>query len=234
MESYVSFKILYYLMIGGAVGLFLLMPRQRGGGLGKLGALVLAIALIGFLVNLLGIGGGSGEGRFFGLFAAVAVASAVMMITQRKALYSAMFFILTILAVAALILLQQAEFLAIALVLVYAGAILVTYVFALTLSRQEDLQEFDTEARTPMVAVFIGAVLMMGLLLMLLQFGADTGSQSLASSGDVTTLFTSGSVKAVGLELFNKHILALQIPGVLLLVAAVGGIAIVRHVKIKF
>ena len=229
-------EVLYYLMIAGAVGLFLLMPRQRGGGLlGKFGALVICAALVGFLAKLLGIGGGGVEGRFFGVFSAVAIASAVMMITQHKALYSAMFFILTILAVAALILLQQAEFLAIALILVYAAAILVTYVFALTLSRQEDLQEFDTEARAPMVAVFIGAVLMMGLLQMLLAFGADTGSPLVAAANpDVNLLAGSGSVRAVGLELFNKHILALQIAGVLLLVAAVGGIAIVRHVKIKF
>ena len=234
MDSDYSFKALYYLMIAGAVGLFLLMPRQRGGGLGKAGALIAGVALVGLLVNLLGWGGGGVEGRFFGLFSAVAVASAVMMITQKKALYSAMFFVLTILAVAALILLQQAEFLAIALVLIYAGAILVTYVFALTLSRQEDLQEFDTEARTPMVAVFIGAVLMMGLLQMLLAFGVDTGSGIVAAGSDVIVLAESGSVKAVGLELFEKHILALQMAGVLLLVAAVGGIAIVRQVKIKF
>lgn len=234
MENDVSIKALIYFMIAGAVGLYLLMPRRQGAGLAKVGALVAGVALVGILLNLLGWTGGSLEGRFFGLFSAVAVVSAVMMITQRKALYSALFFVLTVLAVAALILLQQAEFLAVALVLIYAGAILVTYVFALTLSRQEDLQEYDTEAQAPMAAIFIGAVLMMGLLSMLQTFGADSGSGFVAANNEASMLVGTGSVRAVGVELFENHILALQIAGVLLLVAAVGGIAIVRHVKIKF
>ena len=57
MDSNVSVQMLYYLMIAGAVGLFLLLPRQRGGGLAKLWLLVAGVALVGLLGTLLGVGG---------------------------------------------------------------------------------------------------------------------------------------------------------------------------------
>ena len=211
-------------MIAGLVGLFLMMPRGRRVGLGRIGGLVGIAAVVGFVLKVLLASNWGGEALWFGLLSGVAVTSAALMITQRKALYSALYFVMTILAVAGLILLQRAEFLAIAIVLVYAGAILVTYVFVLTLCRQEDMADYETKARSPFLAVLIGFVLMGSLLLMLLEGHTET-------TGAVEALAGTGTVLEVGRALFGKHVVALEVAGLLLLVAAVGGIAIVKQGK---
>ena len=219
------FFFLYLLMIAGLVGLFLMMPRGRRVGLGRIGGLVGIAAVVGFVLKVLLASNWGGEALWFGLLSGVAVTSAALMITQRKAIYSALYFVMTILAVAGLILLQRAEFLAIAMVLVYAGAILVTYVFVLTLCRQEEMAEYETTARSPFLAVLIGFVLMGGLLQMLLVGHVET-------NGAIEALAGTGTVIEVGKELFGKHVVALEVAGLLLLVAAVGGIVIVKQGKI--
>ena len=216
------FLFLYLLMVAGLVGLFLMMPRGRRVGLGRIGGLVGIAAVVGFVLKVLLASNWGGEALWFGLLSSVAVTSAALMITQRKAIYSALYFVMTILAVAGLILLQRAEFLAIAMVLVYAGAILVTYVFVLTLCRQEEMAEYETTARSPFLAVLIGFVLMGGLLQMLLVGHVET-------NGSIEALAGTGTVIEVGKELFGKHVVALEVAGLLLLVAAVGGIAIVKQ-----
>ena len=225
---------IFFLMIAGAVGLFLMLPRDHRPKMRKFGGLVAALVMLGICFSLIRLAPESGGSEAFGLalFGTVAIATATLMICQRKALYSALYFVLTVLSVAALLLLQQAQFLAFALVLVYAGAILVTYVFVLTLSRQEDMPEYETVARTPFLAVFIGFVLLGGLLQMLFGFGADSEMSRFAAAG-AKDLASTGLVEALGRELFEKHAVSLEVAGLLLLVAAVGGIAIVKQVRIK-
>jgi NADH-quinone oxidoreductase subunit J len=73
--------------------------------------------------------------------------------------YSALYFLLVIVASAALLVLLQAEFLAVALIIIYAGAILVTYLFVIMLAQQPGLPIYDRRAREPFTAVFASFVL---------------------------------------------------------------------------
>jgi NADH-quinone oxidoreductase subunit J len=89
------------------------------------------------------------------------------MITSRRPVYCALYFVLVVLASAALFLLLEAEFMAFALVIVYAGAILITYLFVLMLAQQapqeggESAQaEYDVNPREPLAAVLVGFILM--------------------------------------------------------------------------
>ena len=67
------------------------------------------------------------------MFALMAVASAVQMISQRRPVYSALFFVLVVMSVCGILVMLEAFFMAFALVIVYAGAILITYKYLLTL-----------------------------------------------------------------------------------------------------
>jgi len=169
---------------------------------------------------------------WFFLFSFVALASALLMIIQSRPLYSALFFVLTILAVAALILLQQAYFLAFALVIIYAGAVLVVYVFVLMLSRQENQPAYDTKAHTPLLATIIGLVFFVSVLQ--LMFTSSGGITSPEATGELTQSLTeTGTASAIGRELFDRHVVALEVAGLILVIAAVGGIALIKNLKPK-
>jgi len=101
----------------------------------------------------------------FYLFALIAVGAAGRMITHHRPVYSALYFVLVVLSSAAIFLYLEAEFMAFALVIVYAGAILITYLFVLMLAQQAPTSEgdegdqtpaYDRIPREPATAVFAG------------------------------------------------------------------------------
>src|SRR5688500_5995780 len=73
---------------------------------------------------------------YFWIFSLIALGGAVRVVTHPRPVYSALYFVLTVFATAGLFILLWAEFMAAALVLIYAGAILVTYVFVIMLATQ--------------------------------------------------------------------------------------------------
>ena len=77
-------------------------------------------------------------GVYFWIFSAIALVGAVRVVTHPRPVYSALYFVLTVFATAGLFVLLWAEFMAAALVLIYAGAILVTYVFVIMLAAAVD------------------------------------------------------------------------------------------------
>lgn len=169
--------IALYLICGlGAAGIALALPRRdREGGrtMTIVGGLLLAAAF-GLGALLLGLKAGETESPlpnyFFYPFAAIGLGGALRMITHKRPVYSALYFIMTIIASCGMYLLLSAEFMAFALVIIYAGAILITYLFVIMLATQaptgdkdELLDEVDAEAREPYLASAIGFVLI-GLL----------------------------------------------------------------------
>lgn len=129
----------------GAIGLYLMLPRERA-PLAKLGTLLGAMALAGFFLFLVrsveqGMGATAGAMAtrpplVFYLFAAIMIAGAVGVVCQPKPVYAALYFVLVTLAGAGMLVLLLAEFMAIVLIIIYAGAILVTYVFVIMLASQ--------------------------------------------------------------------------------------------------
>jgi NADH-quinone oxidoreductase subunit J len=150
----------------GAVALYLLLrpgnqPLRVGGTVLGLGALVWLVR-----ETTLALGGG-GPGTLFWTFGLIAVAAAVRMITQPRPVYAALYFVLVVVASAAIFLLLQAEFMAFALVIVYAGAILITYLFVLMLAQPAGEPEegtagaeYDRVPREPAAAAVVGLVLL--------------------------------------------------------------------------
>src|SRR3989440_11180469 len=105
-----------------------------------------------------------GMGPFFWIFSAIAIIGALRVVTHPKPVYSALYFILTVFASAGLFLLLWAEFMAAALVLIYAGAILVTYVFVIMLAAEASAPgagtrgflEHDMVSKDPVIAAAVG------------------------------------------------------------------------------
>ncbi|MFM9961737.1 MAG: NADH-quinone oxidoreductase subunit J [Planctomycetaceae bacterium] len=182
----------------------------------------------------------------FYLFAGVAVVAAVLMITNHNPAYSALWFAVVTLAVCGLFLLQSAPFLASATVIVYAGAIIVTFLFVLMLAQQAGATNSDRHSRQPCLATFTGFVLLGALLFVLTpsneQAGAanpQTGFVSLApvtsaeplplskpQSTSKTSTATFGTMRGLGRSLFGDYLFAVELAGTLLLIASIGAIVI--------
>lgn len=169
MEHIIDPIALYLVCSLGAAGIALALPR-RGQSFELIGAIVLAIA-VGLGALILGLqASDSGQplpNIFFYPFAAIGLGASVRMITHKRPVYSALYFIMTIIASCGMYLLLSAEFMAFALVIIYAGAILITYLFVIMLATQaptgdaeELLDEVDAVSREPILACVIGFVLL--------------------------------------------------------------------------
>ena len=156
----------------------------------------------------------------FFVISAIAVGSALGLILRPNAIHGALFLVVNLGAVAALYLMLGAEFLAAAQVIVYAGAIMVLFVFAimvLTPGKEEPGPDPRRGARW--LAVPVGGL----LLLVLVVAVAVRWSVPSAPAGP------SGSVAAVGRLLFTSYLFPFELTSVLLLAAMVGVLLLARR-----
>lgn len=176
--------VLYLVIALGAVGVCMALPR-RGVSPQLVGGIIAAVAG-GLIVLVLSLraarqgGPDAAPNLFFYVFAAVALGAALRVITHPRPVYAALYFILTVLASAGLFLLLSAEFMAFALIIIYAGAIIITYLFVIMLATQAPeagkehlLAEYDTVSREPIAATTAGFVVLGVLTAMLLGGGAQ-------------------------------------------------------------
>ena len=122
-------------------------------------------------------------GAYFWIFSAIAIVGALRVVTHSRPVYSALSFVLTVFASAGLFVLLWAEFMAAALVLIYAGAILVTYVFVIMLAARAgaggELADCDhAVSREPLRRPHLG----FGLMALLLYVIFDRAPQGQAIS----------------------------------------------------
>lgn len=159
--------LVYALVALGGIGVAMALPRKAKGPQ-IVGALIASLAG-GVMVILLSLAASRTDqlpNVYFYIFSVIAIGAALRVITHPKPVYAALYFILTILATGGLFLILSAEFMAFALIIVYAGAILITYLFVIMLATQapeenvEFLAEYDGKARDPEVAAFVGFVLL--------------------------------------------------------------------------
>lgn len=170
-------------MVLGAIAVARLMPKGEPRSL--LLARLLGLTAVGLIGGtLLQPSGAVLDDILFFLFAGVAVLSASLMITNRNPAYSALWFAIVTLAVCGLFLLQSAPFLASATVIVYAGAIIVIFLFVLMLAQQAGTTNCDQQARDPGLAAFTGFVLLGALLYVLLP--QNEGASSRLETGVVS------------------------------------------------
>lgn len=176
MDMIVHPALLFLALAIGGVGVALSIPRRRfqasliGG--------VIAASGVGLLIVALGGSSLASDGALpspvFHVLAVIALGACLQVITHRRPVYAALYFILSILATAGLYILLAAEFMAFALVIIYAGAILITYLFVIMLASQRPVEgqeegqaEYDAVGRGPITATIASFALLAALTVMI-------------------------------------------------------------------
>jgi NADH-quinone oxidoreductase subunit J len=161
---------------------------------------------------------------FFSL-AIVAVASALGMLFSRNAIYSALFLILNFATVAVFYIILEAAFIAMAQIAVYAGAIMVLFLFVIMLLGAERLRATGTLAWQRPLAIILALILLAeAAYLLIFQVGGSPQAAGLLPTG-------FGSPDSVGEVLFNQYLLPFEVTSVLLLVAMIGTIVLTLREK---
>ena len=162
----------------------------------------------------------------FILLAAVAVAAALGMLLSRNAVHSALYLVLNFMTVAVFYLALNAPFIALVQITVYAGAIVILFLFVIMLLGAEKLRGAADEVRGSeryhRYAAVLLAVVLIGVFGYLL-FQNSLGSAALSPSIDA-------GPQALGIALFQSYVFPFQVTGVLLL-AAVTGVVIFGHTR---
>ncbi len=158
----------------------------------------------------------------YGLLGLVSVGSAVGMLVSRSAIYSALFLVLNFLTVALLYLMLGAPFIALAQITVYAGAIMVLFLFVIMMLGAEKLTATSLNIRS-----LRGLTVALGLV-----FAAELGLFLVARGGvaaiPAEPALTFGDPRAVGLTLFQQYALPFEVTSAILLAAMVGAIVLTR------
>jgi NADH-quinone oxidoreductase subunit J len=228
-------NILIIATLLGAIGLWLMLPRGRHQGR-ALGSILAAIALGVGASQLPGLGDRLANG-LFAILAVITVVSAAATVTFRNPVYCAIWFGLMLLGTAGLFIFTGAQFLAVATVVVYAGAILVTFLFVLMLAQPEGRATSDRVSWEALLSATLGMVFV-GILTMAI-FGVFTATPKTDATPIVPptekeltqTVLTPSHVAALGTELFGKHLVAIEVAGTLLFAALVGAAVIVSQRK---
>lgn len=160
----------------------------------------------------------------FILFAFIAAFSAVMVIVRRNPIISALFLILNFGALAGIYLLLNAQFIAVVQIIVYAGAIMVLFLFVIMLLKPEhEKRFFELNAKMKYAALIIGALIFLQTIYILLAGNTMNGSPR-----DINKSIEVGTVERIGTELYTTYVLPFEAVGFLLLAAAIGALVLAK------
>ncbi|MDZ4844101.1 MAG: NADH-quinone oxidoreductase subunit J [Chitinophagales bacterium] len=160
---------------------------------------------------------------FLGL-AAMALLGAIMVVTSKRPLYSILYLIFTFFCIAAHYVILNAQFLAVVQVIVYAGAIMVLFLFVvMLLNLNEEAQQSSL--------LKVAAAMSGGMLLLLTVAGVVKGVGEGKSGLTQAVLYPTtgiGSVGELGLALFNQYLIPFEVVSILFLSAMVGAVVLGR------
>jgi len=161
----------------------------------------------------------------FFIMALVSTICAILVISNRNPVVSALFLIATMVSLAILFLALNAPFLAVIQIIVYAGAIMVLFLFVIMLLNLRK-DEFGPERRRAQrfFAIFFGF-----LFLILIATSINVGLSSLGHPEVSTTKLTPAGVEPLAELLFTKYLFPFELTSVLLLVAIVGAIVMAKR-----
>ncbi len=248
----------------GAAGVYLMLPRGQPAGKRferYLGGALATLSLVLVITTAVSAGmtGIEGTGKTllwsldfqpsptcstFHLLAFISLAAAIMMITSRNPVYSALWFALVLLGNSGLFMLQKAEFLSAATIIVYAGAIVVTFLFVIMLAQPAGTARYDRYSREPLLVTATGLVLA-SVLVGTLHYSArfegwgegtagsfrpsDAAIAAVADTPGENARIGGPHVAGLGKTLFVDHVASVEVIGVLLLAAVVGAVLIAGH-----
>jgi len=160
----------------------------------------------------------------FFVLAAACIATAIGMLVSRNAIYAALFLVLNFGTVAVFYILLNAPFIAMAQITVYAGAIMVLFLFVIMLLGSQDLPQSNVLPWQRPLAIAIAVLLV-----------AEAGLLLVSRAGPVAIIPPAvgdfGTPQSIGNVLFSNYLLPFEITSVLLLVAMVGAIILTLRDK---
>lgn len=172
---------------------------------------------------------GNGMALLFWAFAAATIGGALFVITRRNLIAAVMGMVGSFLGIAAVYMMLYAHFLSVVQMLVYAGAIMVLFVFVVMILNRPEDEPVAPSGRAGQAIGALAIVYLVGRLVMLLwKVVPPDPAKALAAPGVTPEGHEWGTVKAVGTELFNGGLFPFEAISILLLVAVVGAIAIAR------
>jgi NADH-quinone oxidoreductase subunit J len=163
-------------VVFGAVGTYMLLPHRHGGahpGRQYTFGAMIALASLLSILTLMTPPGPFLSTVFFYIFSAAALISAFLTVTSRNPIYSALWFASVVLSTSGLFLLASAPFLAAGTIIVYAGAIIVTFLFVIMLAQMEGKALYDRAARAPGTATMTCFLLLWCLIYSLSGLNTD-------------------------------------------------------------
>lgn len=160
----------------------------------------------------------------FIIFAAVCLASGILMVTRINPVISALFLVVNFASLAGLYITLNAQFIAVAQVIVYAGAIMVFFLFVIMLINPEHEKKFlEYKPQLKIFAVVIAVLVFIQIAYIIL---FSTPSQDV--NRQVALSVKAGTVEQIGRELFTKYVLPFEAIAYLLLAAAIGALVLAK------
>jgi len=160
---------------------------------------------------------------FFYVFALLTLVGAILTITRRNAVHSAISLIVSLLGVAGLYLLQHAEFLFAVQIVLYVGGIMVLFLFVIMLVNLDQMAKERQFNRGWMVG--LAAVVAVGAEIAYFFYRGQGSFKLVDASAPASTV---GNTEAIANVLFQKYLLPFEIASILLLVAVVGSVVMAK------
>jgi NADH-quinone oxidoreductase subunit J len=171
----------------------------------------------------------SGQQLVFYVFAGLAILSAVATITRRNPVVAAVWLVSTFFAVAVCYLLMSATFLAAIQVLVYAGAIMVLFVFVIMVLDVDEKGRVEHRRPSRVARIgYYGSIVFGGGFLAFVLLGT-LARQYVQPGADLSTKPDFGSAESIGRVLFTEYLFAFEAISLLLLAAVIGAVVVARN-----
>ena len=167
------------------------------------------------------------ETILFYILAAVTFLSAVCVVFLRRPLHNVLFMILTMIGLATLFILLRAEFLAMVQIIVYAGAVMVLFLFVIMLL---NLEEIDLAKEPRPLRWGFGVILALALVVILFPIFSHL-APSIVGKSQSGAMGTVSNLEMIGTELFTTYLLPFEVASILLLAAIIGTVLIGRKLR---
>jgi NADH-quinone oxidoreductase subunit J len=158
----------------------------------------------------------------------VAITAALGMVFSRNAVYSALFLVLNFTTVAVFYLLLGAPFIAMSQITVYAGAIMVLFLFVIMLLGAESLAPTKSLPWQKPLAFSLAAILVVESIYLLV---SNAQTEMIVTAPDIA-VNSMDNLREMAMMLFNKFLLPFEVTSILLLVAMVGAIVLTKREKV--
>jgi NADH-quinone oxidoreductase subunit J len=173
--------------------------------------------------------------NMFAIFGVMTLSGAALMVASRSAVHSVLAFLFAMLSIAGCFLSLQAEFLGMAQILVYAGGIVVLFLFVVMLvemSKKKEKEVFQLQSRYAVVAVLFGAAAFLGVFRKVIFGVASTEALVLRPELAQGLNVAQQNAQAVSRSLFADYLLPFEILSVILLVALVGAVVLAKTERV--